>query len=75
MVLIGLIAFIVPVFVKVFADFGGELPMITKFTVALSNLVTAPLVRADRAGHRRPDRASRSGARPRPAASSGTASA
>ena len=39
-VLIGLIAFIVPVFVKVFADFGGELPLITKFTVALSNLVT-----------------------------------
>jgi type IV pilus assembly protein PilC len=28
------------VFVKVFDDFGGELPMITKFTVALSNLVT-----------------------------------
>jgi type IV pilus assembly protein PilC len=40
MVLIGLIAFIVPVFVKVFADFGGDLPAITKFTVALSNLVT-----------------------------------
>jgi type IV pilus assembly protein PilC len=39
-VLVGLIAFIVPVFVKVFADFGGELPMITKFTVALSNAVT-----------------------------------
>ena len=40
MVLIGLIAFIVPVFVKVFKDFGGDLPAITKFTVALSNLVT-----------------------------------
>jgi type IV pilus assembly protein PilC len=39
-VLIGLIAFIVPVFVKVFADFGGDLPMITKFTVKLSNVVT-----------------------------------
>ncbi|HEY6886650.1 MAG TPA: type II secretion system F family protein [Solirubrobacter sp.] len=39
-VLIGLIAFIVPVFVKVFADFGGELPMITKLTVKASNLVT-----------------------------------
>src|SRR3954469_20025786 len=39
-VLIGLIAFIVPVFVKVFADFGGELPLITKITVAASNLVT-----------------------------------
>jgi type IV pilus assembly protein PilC len=39
-VLVGLIAFIVPVFVKVFDDFGGELPMITKFTVALSHAVT-----------------------------------
>jgi type IV pilus assembly protein PilC len=40
MVLIGMIAFIVPVFVGVFKDFGGDLPAITKFTVALSNLVT-----------------------------------
>jgi type IV pilus assembly protein PilC len=39
-VLVGLIAFIVPVFVGVFEDFGGELPMITKFTVGLSNFVT-----------------------------------
>ena len=39
-VLIALIAFIVPVFVNVFKDFGGELPAITKFTVALSNAVT-----------------------------------
>src|SRR4051812_45792224 len=39
-VLIGLIAFIVPVFVKVFADFGGELPLITKLTVKASNVVT-----------------------------------
>ena len=39
-VLIGMIAFIVPVFVGVFKDFGGELPAITKFTVALSNAVT-----------------------------------
>jgi len=40
LVLIGLIAFIVPVFVGVFNDFGGELPAITKFTVALSKMVT-----------------------------------
>jgi type IV pilus assembly protein PilC len=39
-VLIALIAFIVPVFVGVFKDFGGELPAITKFTVALSDFVT-----------------------------------
>src|SRR5687768_16375784 len=40
LVLIGMIAFIVPVFVGVFKDFGGELPLITKFTVSLSNAVT-----------------------------------
>jgi type IV pilus assembly protein PilC len=40
LVLIGMIAFIVPVFVGVFKDFGGELPLITKFTVSLSNVVT-----------------------------------
>jgi type IV pilus assembly protein PilC len=40
MVLVGLIAFIVPVFVSVFKDFGGELPAITKFTVAMSHFVT-----------------------------------
>jgi type IV pilus assembly protein PilC len=40
MVLIALIAFIVPVFVGVFKDFGGELPFITKITVAMSDVVT-----------------------------------
>jgi len=40
-VLIGLIAFIVPVFVGVFKDFGGELPLITKVTVQASHLVTS----------------------------------
>jgi type IV pilus assembly protein PilC len=40
LVLIGMIAFIVPVFVGVFEDFGGELPLITKFTVGLSDAVT-----------------------------------
>ena len=39
-VLLALIAFIVPVFVGVFKDFGGDLPAITKFTVALSNAIT-----------------------------------
>jgi type IV pilus assembly protein PilC len=37
--LIGLVAFVVPAFVGVFKDFGGELPTITKFTVGMSNLV------------------------------------
>jgi type IV pilus assembly protein PilC len=39
-VLIALVAFLVPVFEKIFKDFGGELPAITKFTVWLSHLVT-----------------------------------
>ena len=39
-VLVALVAFLVPVFEKIFNDFGGELPAITKFTVWLSHLVT-----------------------------------
>jgi type IV pilus assembly protein PilC len=39
-VLFALVAFLVPVFEKIFNDFGGELPTITKFTVLLSHLVT-----------------------------------
>jgi type IV pilus assembly protein PilC len=39
-VLIGLIAFIVPVFVGVFKDFGGKLPLITQITVNASHFVT-----------------------------------
>ena len=44
-VLLALIAFIVPVFVGVFKEFGGELPLITKFTVGMSHFVTSLLVR------------------------------
>jgi type IV pilus assembly protein PilC len=40
LVLVGLIAFLVPVFEGMFEQFGGELPAITKFTVALSNAMT-----------------------------------
>jgi type IV pilus assembly protein PilC len=36
-VLVALVTFLVPVFVGVFDQFGGDLPTITKFTVALSN--------------------------------------
>jgi type IV pilus assembly protein PilC len=39
-VLFALVAFLVPVFEKIFEDFGGELPAITKFTVWLSDMVT-----------------------------------
>jgi type IV pilus assembly protein PilC len=36
-VLVALVTFLVPVFVGVFDQFGGDLPLITKWTVALSN--------------------------------------
>src|SRR5918997_4915833 len=39
-VLVALVVFLVPVFEKIFKDFGGELPAITKFTVGLSNFMT-----------------------------------
>jgi type IV pilus assembly protein PilC len=40
LVLVALVAFLVPVFEKVFKDFGGDLPTITKFTVSMSDLMT-----------------------------------
>src|SRR5919197_747317 len=40
LVMVALVAFIVPVFAKVFKDFGGDLPAITKFTVGMSHLIT-----------------------------------
>jgi type IV pilus assembly protein PilC len=40
MVLVALVVFLVPVFEKIFKDFGGDLPAITKFTVSLSNIMT-----------------------------------
>jgi type IV pilus assembly protein PilC len=39
-VLIALVVFLVPVFIGVFKQFGGDLPAITKFTVTLSNAIT-----------------------------------
>jgi type IV pilus assembly protein PilC len=39
-VLFALVAFLVPVFEKIFKDFGGDLPTITKFTVWLSHMLT-----------------------------------
>jgi type IV pilus assembly protein PilC len=39
-VLLGMVAFLVPVFVGVFKQFGGDLPPITKFTVGVSAIVT-----------------------------------
>ena len=40
MVLVALVAFLIPVFEKVFKDFGGELPLITKITVGISHFIT-----------------------------------
>src|SRR3954447_16750003 len=40
LVLTALVAFIVPVFAKVFKDLGSDLPTITKFTVGLSHAMT-----------------------------------
>ncbi|MEX1141707.1 MAG: type II secretion system F family protein [Thermoleophilaceae bacterium] len=39
-VLIALVTFLVPVFEQIFNDFGGDLPVITKFTVWLSHMFT-----------------------------------
>jgi type IV pilus assembly protein PilC len=39
-VLIAMVAFLVPVFQKTFADFGSDLPPITRLTVGLSDLIT-----------------------------------
>src|SRR5919202_910544 len=39
-VLLALVTFLVPVFEKIFKDFGGDLPPITKVTVLLSHFVT-----------------------------------
>jgi type IV pilus assembly protein PilC len=38
-VLIALVVFLVPVFEGIFEQFGGELPLITKLTVALSDFI------------------------------------
>jgi len=39
-VLLALVAFIVPVFAKIFKDFGAGLPGLTKVTLSISNAVT-----------------------------------
>jgi type IV pilus assembly protein PilC len=39
-VLLALVAFLVPVFEKVFKDFGGKLPAITQLSVNMSHLLT-----------------------------------
>jgi type IV pilus assembly protein PilC len=39
LVLIGMLMFLVPIFVKIFSQLGGELPMLTQWVVAASDLI------------------------------------
>jgi len=39
LVLIAMLMFIVPIFAKIFADLGGQLPMLTQIVVNMSNLL------------------------------------
>jgi len=39
LVLIGMLMFLVPVFVKIFASLNGQLPTLTAYVVAVSNLL------------------------------------
>jgi type IV pilus assembly protein PilC len=39
LVLIGMLLFLVPIFVDIFADLGGELPVLTQWVVKVSNLL------------------------------------
>jgi type IV pilus assembly protein PilC len=39
LVLVGMLLFLVPVFVKIFAQLGGDLPTLTKWVLAMSNFI------------------------------------
>jgi type IV pilus assembly protein PilC len=39
LVLIGMLMFLVPIFVKIFAQLGGQLPTLTQYVVSASNLI------------------------------------
>src|SRR5918993_1094261 len=41
LVLIGMLLFLVPIFVDIFADLGGELPVLTQWVVKASDLIRA----------------------------------
>ena len=75
LVLIGMIAFIVPVFVGVFKDFGGELPLITKLHRRALQRRHGPVVLPDRRRGRPVRRLPQVEDAPRGAARSGTRSA
>ena len=44
LVLIGMLLFLVPIFVEIFAQLGGDLPMLTQIVVKASNIVRCQLV-------------------------------
>src|SRR5207247_5127309 len=39
LVLIGMLMFLVPIFVKIFAQLGGQLPTLTQYVVRVSDLI------------------------------------
>ena len=39
MVMIGMLLFIIPIFAKMYADLGGQLPMLTRVMMGLSNIM------------------------------------
>jgi type IV pilus assembly protein PilC len=41
LVLVGMLMFLVPIFVKIFGELGGELPKLTQYVVSVSNLLRA----------------------------------
>ena len=41
LVLIGMLMFLVPIFVKIFAQLGGQLPTLTQYVVTASNILRA----------------------------------
>ena len=52
LVLIGMLMFLVPIFVKIFAQLNGQLPMLTQFVVNASNVLAKLLVHRHPAAHR-----------------------
>ena len=48
LVLIGMLMFLVPIFVKIFAQLGGELPTLTQYVVDASNVLRGRLVHRPR---------------------------
>ena len=74
LVLIGMLMFLVPVFVKIFAQLGGQLPTLTQYVVDASNVLRRPLVHHLPADPRRGLRRSSAGRRTEHGRQSGTAS-